>query len=236
MPSPPEDLTERLIALERDIDAGLYRGGRWQALLADLRRLPGSERAAVAATVSRVSDKLHARKAQRKVAFPVGLALEIGLALLGAGLLWFAVANRSSWAGIMAALAWTTAFQPLIKVLTGTALGIRYSYAYLIGPEPRFKMRYGTYIAAARPARIVLHLSGAVGSPLGAWLPVPFLAGALPAVSGFCRLLFGLVVAVNAIAFVLALAGFKRIGPLRLSLTSAASAALEMREALRVVR
>ena len=232
MHSLPQDLTESLTALERDIDTGLYRAGRWQALVRSLRRLPQPQRAGLSEAISRVSDKLHAPKARWRVAFSLGLAVELGLALVGAGLLWLAIRTRASWAGVMAALILTVAFQPLIKILTGTVLGIRYAYAYLLGPEPRFKMRFGTYIAAPRSARIIFHLSGAVGSPLGAWLPTQILGSQLSAATKFCWVLFGIVVAINAVPFVLALSGLQRIGGVRLSLGSAASAALEIREAL----
>lgn len=228
----PQDLTERLAALERDIDTGSYRAGRWQALLRDLCRLPRPDRIAFSEAISRVSAKLHLRKTTWRVPFPVGLAIEIALALLGAGLLWFAIQTPASWAAAMAALLWTMSFQPLIKILTGTILGIRYAYAYLLGPEPRFKMRYGTYIAAPALGRIIFHLSGAVGSPLGAWLPIRFLGSQLPAATTFCWVLFGIVTAINVVPFILALMGVQRIGLLRLSLGSAGSAAIEIRDAL----
>jgi hypothetical protein len=123
-------------------------------------------------------------------------------------------------------------FQPLLKVLTGTVLGIRYAYAYLLGPEPRFKMRFGSYIAAPRAARVLFHLSGTIGSPLGAWLPTRFLGPSLRPASTFCWILLAIVVIINVVPLALALSGLQRIGPIRLSLGSAASAALEIREAL----
>ena len=230
----PEDLTERLAALERDIDAGSYRAGGWSALLRDLRSLSRPDRMVLSEAISRVSAKLHIRKTTWRAPFAVGLAIEIALALLGVGLLWFAIQTRANWAGAAAALLWTMAFQPLIKILTGAVLGIRYAYAYLLGPEPRFKMRYGTYIAAPAPARIIFHLSGTVGSPLGAWLPIRFLGSQLPVATTFCWVLFGIVTAINVVPFGLALAGVQRIGSLRLSLGSAGSAAIEIRDALQV--
>jgi len=229
---PMQSLAQRLAALERDIDGGSYRGGLWQPMLAEIRRLPRDERAALSETVSRISATLHTRKTKSRVPFTLGLTLEVALAVCGAALLSFAVQQRSTAAAIATAIIWTMAFQPLAKILIGSLLGIRYAYAYLLGPEPRFKMRYGTYIAAPRAARIVFHLSGTVGSPIGAWLPIRFLEPELPKAVEFCWVLFGVVVAINAVPFILALAGFVRMGPVRLSLGSAASAALEIREAL----
>lgn len=225
-------LQARLSALERDIDAGRYRPGPWQALLRDVRRLPRSDRAALAASISCISDRLHARTAKRTLPFAAAVLAEMALATAGAVLLWFAVQIHSSWAAVAGALLWTISFQPLIKILIGSLLGIRYAYAYLLGPEPRFKMRFGSYIAAPRLARILLHLFGTIGSPLGAWLPTRFLPPGLRVATTFCWVLFGIVVLINVAPLVLALAGLWRVGPLKLSLGSAASAALEIREAL----
>ncbi len=66
-----------------------------------------------------------------------------------------------------AAAIWVTTFEPMLKLLIGMALGVRYEYAYLRNGEPRFKMRYGTCLAAPRALRIALHVSGTIGLPRG---------------------------------------------------------------------
>lgn len=223
-------LAERLAGVERDLESGCYKPGAWQALLRELRRLPGPERLALADDISRVSDKLHRRTSRHTFGVAAGFLAEVAAAVAGGALLWLAVRSHSNAAAMAAALLWTMAFQPLVKVMTGTALGIRYSYAYLLGLEPRFKMRYGSYVAAGRAARILFHLSGTLGSPFGAWLPTLALGPDLHAAAIFCWALFYITLAINVVPFALGMLGIERLGHLRLSLGSAASAALEIRE------
>lgn len=229
----PQSLAGRLSELEREIDAGSYRPGAWQAWLREARRRPRAERIALAEAISRVSEKLHARAPRRRVALGAGLLAECALALIGAVLLGLAVRDGSNAAAVVAAMLWAMSFQPLFKLAVGSMLGVRYAYAYFLGLEPRFKMRYGTYVAAPRAARIIFHLSGMIGSSLGAWLPIPFLSPDLRPAIIICWVLFGLTAATNVVPFLMALTGIGRVGPLRLSLASAGSAALEIREALR---
>ena len=63
--------------------------------------------------------------------------------------------------------------QPLVKVTLGLLLGVRYAYAYLWYVEPRFKIRYSTYIALTPRRRVLLNLTGSIGTPLvlaaGSW-------------------------------------------------------------------
>src|SRR6202011_6332563 len=104
-------------------------------------------------------------------------------------------------------------FQPLVKIAVGYLLGVEYEYAYLYGVEPRFKMRFGDYIAAPRWARIVLHLSGTIGSPLGAWLAKVCLPTDLSIAIMVSAAIFWIVIAVNITSFLVALAGVKKLGP-----------------------
>jgi hypothetical protein len=68
-------------------------------------------------------------------------------------------------------LLWVSSFRPLIKVGSRTALGIAYGYTYLSrGIEPRFKTDFGSYLALSAWKRMIFHLSGTLGSPLGAGL------------------------------------------------------------------
>jgi len=99
---------------------------------------------------------------------------------LGYFLLTLGVYLSSNAVAIAGAALWVIAFQPVVKVATGTALGVGYDYVYLERGEPRFKMEYGSYLARTRWARIALHLSGAIGSPLGAYLAAMLAHDRLP--------------------------------------------------------
>src|SRR5262249_38713708 len=143
--------------------------------------------------------------------------------------------HQSNLLVIVSAVIWTIAFQPLLKVAVGYLLGVRYQYAYLYGVEPRFKMCFGEYLAQPRYARLLLHLSGTVGSPLGAWLPTLFVDPSLRIAVYVCWGLFWSVVAINVAGFVAVLTGVRaRIGPVSLRDSSGGAAALELREALEI--
>ena len=134
-------------------------------------------------------------------------------------------------------------FEPLLKIAVGTLLGIRYEYFYIFGlnpeidgatswPEPHVKMKYGTYVAAPRFWRIVLHLSGCVGSVWAFWIVAGIAGSALPVARATCLILFWLIVALNAALFLMGLAGESSLGKFKLRHSSGASAAREIREAL----
>jgi hypothetical protein len=229
-----EGIRDRIAAIERPIDEGRYRPGPWERLLKDARMLPRAERAALAEDISRVSSKLHRRTARRTISFITGLMIEGGLSIVGAVLIILASRNHSNLLAIIAASIWVMTFQPLVKIAVGYLLGVEYEYAYLYGVEPRFKMRYGDYIAAPRWARILLHLSGTIGSPIGAWLPTVCISNDLWIAIDFCWAIFWLVVAVNVASFLIAIAGVRSLGPFKASFSSGGAAALELREALEI--
>ncbi len=229
-----EELRDRIVAIERDIDAGRYFPGPWETLLRDARSIPRVERAPLADEISRVSRKLHTGSGRYTVPFMTALLGEIVFAIAGGVLLLIATGRHSNILAIIAALIWIAAFQPLVKIGVGYMLGVDYEYAYFYGVEPRFKMRHGDYIAAPRWGRIVLHLSGMVGSPLGAWLPTICLSQDMWPALDFCWIAFWIVVAINLASLLAAMAGVRRIGPLKLSMSSAGVAATELREALEI--
>jgi hypothetical protein len=60
------------------------------------------------------------------------------------------------------------------------------------GIEPRLKMKYGSYVAAPRWARTLLHLAGTLGYAFGAllgWIAMPF--HLTSRVTSACRVLGG---------------------------------------------
>jgi hypothetical protein len=225
------DLRARLAAIEQALDAGRYRVGAWATFLELARYCPRAERLAVEDDVTRVSARLHRRGSRRVISLSLALGLELAAVLAGGALLVWGRNTGSDAAMIGALLLWVTSFQPLLKVGVGTALGVRYEYAYLLGVEARFKMRYGSYLATPRWARILLHLSGCVGSPLGGWLVARF-SEPLPFASTFASNVAWVLLAVNGALFSAALAGIHRLGGLRLDLASGGAAALELREGL----
>ena len=229
-----EGIRDRLVAIERQIDEGRYVPGQWQVLLRDARALPRHERAPLAEEFSRVSRKLHLRGGRYTVPLTTGMLVEIGAAFLGAVLVIMAGSRHSDLLGIIAAILWTVSFQPLLKMAVGYMLGVEYEYAYFFGVEPRFKMRMGDYLAAPRWARVVLHLSGMVGSPLGAWLPAICLPADVWFAIDFCWVVFWIVVAINLASLIAAIAGVNRLGPFRAADSSGGNAALELREGLEI--
>jgi hypothetical protein len=228
-------VSDRIAAIERAVDAGTYAPGEWTRVVQAVRTLSIDDRCGLADDLSRVSRKLHQRSHRRLVSVRAGYAAEIAFALVGAIVLIFGVRNRSNLLVIAAALIWVTAFQPLVKVGVGYLLGVGYECAYLFaGVEPRFKMRFGEYLARPRYARLLLHLAGMIGSPIGAWLPTVFVpSGSLRIATYACWTIFWFVVAINAGSFVAMLTGWRsRVGPIRLADGSGGAAAIEVREAL----
>ena len=227
-----EGIRNRIGEIERQLDEHRYRPGLWEPLLKDLRALPRDERAALKEEISRVSSKLHRRDGRATLSLTAAVSIEAALTVIGAVLIIIAQQNHSNLIAIFAAAIWIMTFQPLLKIGVGYLLGVEYEYAYLFGAEPRFKMRYGDFIAAPRWARIVLHLSGTVGSPLGAWLAIVCLPSDLTIAIDICWVLFWIVVAVNLASFVLALGGIRRLGPFKATASSGGAAALDLREGL----
>jgi hypothetical protein len=127
---------------------------------------------------------------------------------------------------------WVSTLQPLVKLAVGTLSGVRYDYCYLYGLEPRFKMKFGSYVSAPRRKRIALHASGMVGSPLGAILVAYMADDTLPVARSVSLAVFWIVLAINLISAILGLFGVRRLGRLRLAEGSGGALGLELREAL----
>ena len=223
------DLNQALGRIESELDEGVYRPGPWAQLLRAVRQRPKRERQALAPDLSRISDQIHRRTHTPRCSFAVGLALEASATLVGVALLEAGLERRSMVLVLISAAVLATALQPLVKIAVGSLIGVRYSYVYLFGVEPRFKMKYGTYLAADRWARVVLHLSGTLGSPLALWWVAERARAVVPRAATVCEVLFPLFAAVQVLTFALGLAGVKRLGPLGLvRSTSGGGAAYEL--------
>jgi hypothetical protein len=219
--------------IEAALDDGSYRPGPWAEFLGLARRRSRATRLALVPDVSRVSDKLH--RGRHPVRFPlwVGVALAAIGTAAGVALLQWGLARSHSGLAIASSIVLTITLQPPIKLAAGYLLGVRYSHFFFFGVEPRFKMRYGTYLSAERCRRVLLHLSGTVGSPLAFWWVAYRTAEALPRASAICWALFLLLVAIQVVAFSLGILGVRRLGPLgAVRHTSGGAAAYELREAM----
>lgn len=196
------ELRSTLAHIETTLDDGTYQPGAWAAFLRSAMQQPPAQLAMIADDVSRVSDKLHRRQPRPTFTCSTGLLAEWlatggGVLLLRTGL-----RHKSGPAVWLAATIFASTFQPLIKVHVGQALGIRYSFMYIQGAEPRFKMRYGSYLASARWKRVLLHLSGTVGTPLALTTVSVFAAPVLPVSARVCAFLAVLGVGLQVVPFV----------------------------------
>ncbi|MGH7813931.1 MAG: hypothetical protein ACREQI_08020 [Candidatus Binataceae bacterium] len=227
-----EELLAQIAKIEADLDAGRYRPGPWSRTVAAVRAAPIPVRESLSADISRVSSKLHLRGG--RVTMPVAAAMALEIVALAAGIA-LVIAGRIVASNLLAlcglALA-VTALQPIVKVAAGRMLGVGYEYAYLKGVEPRFKMAYGSYLACPRGSRVVFHLSGAIGSPLGALIAALIANGSLPLTATIAWWTFWVVVAINLASLAIGLAGIARIGPLRTADASCGVAGAEIREAM----
>jgi hypothetical protein len=223
------ELSATLEEIESQLDEGVYRPGPWAAFLRAADARPRGERRVLADQASRVSDKLHRRGRPLTLSFRAGLWLELVATLVGVMLLKAGLRGAYGGQVLAAAIILTATLQPLVKIAVGHLLGIRYSYFYVWGYyEPRFKMRYGTYLCAERWQRVLLHLSGTVGSPLALWWVSIRAAEVVPGVSAICEVLFWILVGVQVLTFSLGISGVPRLARAGW-LTSGGAVARELR-------
>jgi hypothetical protein len=232
MPTEPE-LRAQLAEIETSIDVGNYRAGPWDKFIRAARNQPDEVRAALADDASRVSRKLHMRTGRTTMPVARALLLEGVGTVAGAIVLGIGVSSGVGIVSLLGALIWTATFQPLVKIGVGTWLGINNDYAYLerTSMEPRFKIRYGSYLAQPRWKRIVFHLAGIVGSPLGIATAAALMRPVEPTTAEVCMAIFWIVNAVNIVAFFGGLSGRRKLGPIRVATSSGGVAGVECREA-----
>ncbi|HVA81530.1 MAG TPA: hypothetical protein VNF29_11450 [Candidatus Binataceae bacterium] len=227
----PDALRIGLAQIEHNLNEGRYRPGPWERYIRELKRHPAAARAALARDVSRVSRKLHLRAPRKTISVRAAVALELGAIVLGALLLAFSGRESSLVLGLAGACLWIMSSQPIVKISAAAMFGVGYEYAYLLRGEPRFKMRFGDYVAAPRSARVILHLCGTIGSPLGAWAAARMIRATLPGTATVIMAAFWILIAINAAAFAAGLAGIRRMGSIRTAEGSGGAAGLELREA-----
>ncbi len=220
-------MIERIQEIQASLDRGDYRRGEWQRLVAELDALNQTDKAALSDAISKTSVKLHQRNNFPAMPF----AMAYGGEWLGLIAACFLLSIDTLITAIVATGLLGLTLQPLIKITTGLLLGLRYEYAFLWYFEPRFKMRYGTYLCLPGGARIVLHLMGSIGTPIALW--IGYLAISEHLVWLGYASLFGAVIAalMQVGAFLAELVGVRMAGPFRLSqLTSPATAAFELKK------
>jgi hypothetical protein len=218
---------QELIAhIERTLDLGTYRVGDWQTLLRTLKE-QGEEADPISTPhLTRVSDKLHRRNGFPAAAAWVGMVGEY--LLLGSSLL--AMNAESILLRLAGVIVLASCLQPLIKITTGLALGVRYSYVYLWYVEPRFKMQFGTYHRLSPAKKLALQLMGSIGTPTALLIGWGMLQDE-PLLSMLC--LAGALIAVmmQVGAFFAVGAGVRKVGPFLLTnLTTPAMLAKEWHE------
>ncbi len=232
-----EGLRAQLLEVEKTIDAGAYKPGAWDRFVRAARNQPPELRAALAEDTGRVSRKLHLRNGRATMPLERAILWESGATIIGALLLAAGVGWKSNVLAMLGAAVWTATFEPIVKVAIGTALGVSFDYAYLEGSfEPRFKISYGGYLARPRWARILFHLSGVVGSPLGIYLGATLMAPVLPTSAKICDAIFWILNAVNLIAFIGGIMGRRRLGPVRVAISSGGVAGVELHDAFTIAR
>lgn len=223
------ELCAELSSIEQDLRQGVYKKGRWSRVLAQVRALPASQRRALGDQVTRVSDLMHRRKGYPRLPLGVALSAEVAAGLAGAALADQAARRRSTVLAMAALGLGATSLEPLVKIAVGAALGIGYSDAYLWkGVEPRFKMQYGSYLAACRGARATFQLTGTLGSPFAAAALARKLRGKLPVAARICEVAFWLGVGTNLVFLGAGLLGQKKVLGVPVSASSAGAAAREL--------
>lgn len=205
-----QDITMLLRQIERDLDAGTYQPGPWAEFVREANRCPQHERVALAEDITRVSNKLHRRNGRKTLSFPLAIGLEWLMA--GVGILLLRVALRRGSVLLLTLATNILAFtvQPIVKTSVGMLLGVRYAYGYAQGIEPRFKMRYGTYLAAPHWKRVLLHLSGTVGTSLALGLVADQAQPRFPKSALVCRVFVWVQTLIQVVPFLAALTGMQR--------------------------
>lgn len=227
-----ELIRNRLQAIASDIDAGNYRPGGWQTVIADADELSFDEKQILAPAVTKLSRQLHQRHGFVSVGFRIGYAVELILLIAGS----FAVAADSLVINLIGIFCLALCLQPLIKVSVGLMLGVRYDYVYLWYIEPRFKMQYGSYFLLTHAQRLLLNLFGSIGTPMAMFIGFIVLTPHNEWLGPAALTLFVLATLMQVAAFVAEWMGVRMLGPFRLSqLTTPATAAAELKKLIRKI-
>ena len=220
------EVRQMLDRVERDLDSTTYRVGDWQKCLKSLKSLELGENPLLSQDLTRVSNKLHRRNGFFEAPAWIGFIFEY--LLLAASLL--AMTADSILLRIASVVILALCLQPLIKTFTGLLLGVCYSYVYLWYIEPRFKMQFGSYHELVLWKKLLLQLSGSVGTPIALLVGWRTLADA-PLLSILCLGFAAIAALMQVAAFVAVWCGVRKVGPFFLTnLTTPALLAKELKE------
>lgn len=224
--TPGDSLKKELAEIEQSLDQGNYKIGQWQRFLGHVCDLEPTEVASIESDITRVSNKLHRRHHYFEIPFVPGLIAEACVTLIG----FIALFGDDPFIILSGVVLLAIGLQPTIKISVGMLLGIRYSYVYLLNVEPRFKMRYGSYMMIPQQKRILYHLSGAVGTPAAMLFGYLVFKVDFLLLANACMVFFMLAALMQVGAFTAVWFGYRKIGGYVLTnLTSPATAAAELK-------
>lgn len=224
-----------LDAIERTLDDGTYKPGPWAKLLKRIEALPREERITLAEDVSRVGDKLHSRNhTGKKVSVRTGVIIELMFTIDGIVCLYYGLKWQNGWVLALGAFVLCYTMQVLTKMAMGTICGVKYSYFYRdFVVEARVKMRYGTYLAASRFARLCVHIAGTAGSPLAVGLVAILARPTMPLAFRVCEIIAIGLTATQVGLFMMPILGIKKVMGTPTDRSSGGSAARELMAMLR---
>ena len=223
-----DQIRSELLQIERAINDNTYKPGRWQRLLNSLYVLDRTLLRNLKPNISHVSNRLHSRNNFLTFSF---LPIYLGELVL-CGLAVNLSQSTNLIERIIATALFALTLQPLLKITTGIAIGVRYSYAYLWYVEPRFKMQYGDYVSRQPWQRMLLHLMGSLGTPIAMYIGINLLSDN-DILSFLCVVGFVAVTLMQIGALVAALLGVRKVGGFVLhQLTTPAMLGVEIKTSL----
>lgn len=220
------EVSQVMNRIETNLDSGTYRVGDWQKCLDDVKQLDQGASSMLSQDLTRISNKLHRRNRFPEAPAWMGFGFEYLLLAMSV----LAMTAESVLVRFVSIIMLALCLQPLIKFSTGLLLGVRYSYVYLWYVEPRFKMQFGTYQKLGRRKKLLLQISGSIGTPI-ALITGWRVLGDEPLLAMLC-LAGALMAAIMQVsAFVAVWFGVRKLGPFLLTnLTTPALLAKEWKE------
>lgn len=222
-----DSIEGELKKIEQSLDQGIYKKGQWQRFLNRVSFVAPQDLTDLENHITDVSNKVHRRNHYLEVPFLPGLIVEICITLMGI----LCLLSDNPFVLLTGVVLLAIGLQPVIKVSTGTLLGIRYAYVYFLNVEPRFKMRYGTYLKLSPPYKVFYHLSGAIGTPAAMLLGYVVFRQDYLLLADACMIFFMIAALMQIGAFTAVWLGYRKIGGYVLEqLTSPATAASELKK------